>query len=391
MVKSQSHAALPSYRPRARGQVVASSLLLGIGIALAAPGDLDPSFDGNGLLSRTIGGFGSAAFAVLQQTDGKLVFAGSGTLNPEDGSDFVVLRVTADGTPDSTFSTDGVARLDFAGFADGANAVIQQTDGKLVLAGVAELTNGFQDIALARFNADGTADATFGNGGKATLDIGGSHDFASGLIQQADGKLVIAGGSVSGSQYRLVFARFNADGTLDTTFGTGGTTLVDFGGGSESWANDIAQQPDGKVVAVGLVFGQAGRDIAIARVTANGALDPAFDGDGLLTVDIGGNRDEAVTVALQPDDKIVAAGSTAPANGTHVDGALVRINGSGILDSSFGAAGKAVVDLGDDSRLNSIVVQADGALVATGTRFTAVGGQDMILARFNTNGALDTT
>ena len=189
----------------------------------------------------------------MQQTDGKLVFAGSGTC--PDGSDFVVLRVTADGTPDSTFGTDGVARLDFAGFADGANSVIQLPDGKLVLAGVAELTNGFQDIALARFNADGTPDATFGNGGKATLDIGGSHDFASGLIQQAGGKLVIAGGTISGSQYRLVFARFNADGTLDTTFGTGGTTLVDFGGGSESWANDIAQQPDGKLVAVGLVFG----------------------------------------------------------------------------------------------------------------------------------------
>ena len=77
MVKSQSHTALPSCRPRARGQVVVPSLLLGIGIALAAPGDLDPSFDGNGLLSRTIGGFGSAAFAVVQQSDGKLVFAGS--------------------------------------------------------------------------------------------------------------------------------------------------------------------------------------------------------------------------------------------------------------------------------------------------------------------------
>ena len=124
-------------------------------------------------------------------------------MNPDDGSDFVVLRVAADGTSDSTFGTDGVARLDFAGFADGANAVIQQTDGKLVLAGVAELTFGIQDIALARFNADGTLDATFGNGGKTTLDFGGSHDFASDLIQQSDGKFVIAGGTISGGHTTL--------------------------------------------------------------------------------------------------------------------------------------------------------------------------------------------
>ena len=237
-------------------------------------------------------------------------------MNLDDGSDFAVLRVTGGGTPDGTFGTNGVASIDFGGFEDGANALIQQTDGKLVLAGRAEITNGLEDIALARFNSDGTLDATFGNGGKATLDIGGSHDFASGLIQQADGKLVIAGGTISGSQYRFVFARFNADGTLDATFGTGGTRLVDFGGGSESWANDIAQQPDGKLVAVGPVFGPGGRDVAIARVTANGALDPLFHGDGLLTVDVGGYDDVAMTVAIQPDNKSSPRGPARPLAGS---------------------------------------------------------------------------
>ena len=175
--------------------------------------------------------------------------------------------------------------------------MVQQTDGKLVLAGTASTTNGSQDVALARFNADGTLDATFGNGGKVTLDIGGSHDFASGLIQQPGGKLVIAGGTVSGNQYRLVFARFDTNGMLDTTFGNGGTTLVDFGGGTESWANDLAQQPDGKLVAVGRVHRPVGPHVGIARVTANGTLDSSFDGDGLLAVDVEG---EAFGVAFNP-------------------------------------------------------------------------------------------
>ena len=128
-------------------------------------------------------------------------------------------------------------------------------------------------------------------------------------------------------------------------------------------------------MAVGPVFGPGGRDVAIARVTANGALDPLFDGDGLLTVDIGGNDDVAMTVAIQADNKIVNAGSSAPAGGISVDAVLLRVNGNGSPDNSFGAAGKAVVDLGDDSVLNSINVQADGQLVAAGTRFTSVGGR----------------
>ena len=350
-------------------------------------GDLDPSFDGNGVLSLRVGDSEAAALAVAQQADGKLVLAGWGQLNGSDNVGFMVARVAENGTPDSSFGTDGIASTDFSALDDFVSDVVQQTDGKLVLAGTATTANGSQDIALARFNADGTLDSTFGNGGKATLDIGGSHDFASGLIQQPGGKLVIAGGTVSGNQYRLVFARFDTNGTLDTTFGNGGTTLVDFGGGTESWANDLAQQPDGRLVAVGRVHRPVGPHVGIARVTANGALDSSFDGDGLLAVDVEG---EAFGVAIQPDGAIIAAGYAVPPGGTG-GAALLRVNGDGRLDNSFGTAGIAGVDLGDAGVLNSIVVQADGKLVATGGSSTDAGGEDMILARFDSEGALDTS
>jgi uncharacterized delta-60 repeat protein len=396
MVNSQSHGLFRKSRVRARGPVIASTLLLGVGIALAAPGDLDPGFNGSGLLSLNIGNQGSSANAVVQQSDGKLVLAGYGTLNSADHADFVAVRVTADGTLDGSFSTDGVARANFGdipvfgGSYDFARAVIQQTDGKLVLAGTTAQIFDTDDIALARFNADGTLDSTFGDGGLARLDIGSTNDIAFSLIQQDDDKLVIAGAAISGGFYRQVFARFNANGTLDTTFGTGGTTLTNFGEGSGSWANDIAQQPDGKLVAIGQVSELASRDFSIVRLSENGVLDPLFDGDGILAIDFDGNEDVATTVALQADDAIVAAGFTTSAEG-RVSAALLRVNADGSPDNSFGIAGKAVIDMGGQSLLNSIAVQADGRLIATGTRFGADGGQDMILARFNSDGALDTS
>ena len=121
------------------GAALASIFLVRTATAFAAPGDVDPTFADNGLLSLTIGDSGSAASAVVRQVDGKLVFAGYGTI-AENGNDFVVVRTSADGTPDSSFGADGIASVDFAGRDDFASSIVQQTDGKLVLAGSAENT-----------------------------------------------------------------------------------------------------------------------------------------------------------------------------------------------------------------------------------------------------------
>ncbi len=375
-----------SSRRRWLGHALASLSLIGTAPAWAAPGDLDPTFGNNGLLSLTIGDSGSAASAIVRQGDGKLVFAGYGTI-AENGNDFVVVRTSADGTPDSSFGADGIASVDFAGHEDFASSIVQQTDGKLVLAGTAENTSGVQDIAVARFNADGSLDASFGSGGKTTLDIDGSHDFASSLILQAGGKLVIAGGAiVNDGYYQFVVARFNSNGTLDASFGTGGTVLIAFGSGDgiHSWARGLAQLPDGRLVAVGRVDQENGSDVGIARVTANGLPDSSFDGDGLLTVDIGGNFDAAFALAVYPDNAIVVAGSTHSADGSSSRALLLRVNEDGSLDNSFAAG--VMPDIG----LYSIVVQSDGKLVATGSGTTS-GIEDLILARFNSDGAIDTT
>ena len=382
----------------ARGYIVVLSSLLGIGTVLAAPGSLDPSFRNSGLLSILIGDPASAepfsgggASAVVQQRDGKLVFAG---FRDDHGNfDFVALRVAVDGTPDETFGSHGIASVNF-GVEDYAGSVVQQTDGKLVLAGTTFAFGEPVDIALARLNADGTLDSSFGHGGKTTLGLGGSH-YASDLIQQSNGKFVVLGSTTPSLgpgliPYRFFFARFNADGTLDPTFGTGGTTVVRFD--TASYPSELVQGPDGKLVAVGSVALQSGgSDVGIVRLTPDGALDPLFDGDGKRTVDVDGNYDRAYAVAVQPDNTIFVAGST---GSTDQRALLLRVNADGSVDSNFHPA------IVPDIYLRSIVAQADGKLAATGERHTGRRyinrfhkirtAFDMILVRFESDGALDT-
>ena len=231
--------------------------------------------------------------------------------------DFIVARLAADGTLDAAFGADGIATVDFGGTGEVAFAVIQQSDGKLVLAGTAStagvLDDVSSDMALARFNTDGSLDTTFGNAGLVTLDLD-VFDYAFDVIQQANGKLVVAGATNSTNELvgtgKATFARFNANGSLDTSFGSGGSVLVDFGGELQSRAESLAQQANGMLVAVGTVRVSSldSSDMGLMRLTADGMLDPLFDGDGMIAVDFDGNRDEAHAVAIQPDGAIVAAG-----------------------------------------------------------------------------------
>jgi uncharacterized delta-60 repeat protein len=344
------------------------------------------------LFSLRVGNIGAAANAIFQQADGKLVLVGAGNPDGDFDDDLLVVRLNADGTRDNTFGNDGIASADFGGSEDVAQAVIQQPDGKLVVAGSGR-PGGVQgaNFALARFDVNGTLDASFGNGGMVHLDLGGNEERATGLALQASGQLVIAGWGNAGGSFRTCFARFNADGSLDGTFGTGGFTAVDFGGGSENWPNDLAAQPDGALVAAGTVSGPdpLRLDMGLVRVTADGLLDDSFDGDGLRIVDAEGVGDEARAVAIQPDGAIVVAGYSVVAGDNPANAALIRLDSSGALDPGFGNAGVAVVDLGNHDLLYAVAVQTDGRIAVAGLRTTQEQYPDAILARFQANGTLD--
>ena len=221
MVNTQSD--VPPGNPvRASALVVVPIQLLGIASALAAPGDLDLTFGDAGRVFIDLGDQPTFAYGLIQQVDGKLVLAS--TIYDTTYAQRFLARLEPDGTLDGGFGSGGVAVS--STLSETTADVIQQADGKLVVAGDA-WAQGYE-FALWRLNLNGSADATFGTDGKASLDVGGL-ERASKLLQQDDGKLVIAGTSErSDGDQRLMLGRFNPDGSLDATFGSNGSVILDF-------------------------------------------------------------------------------------------------------------------------------------------------------------------
>ena len=248
----------------------------------------------------------------------------------------------------------------------------------------------------------GSLDPTFGIGGKVTTPIL-SNDVALAVAIQSDGKIVTAGYSENGTSQEMAIVRYNANGTLDTAFGGNGKVTIPVAG-THSRAFAVAIQTDGKIVAAGDV----GAPMGVVRLNPNGSLDAAFDGDGILTVAFY-NNDLAHAVAIQPDGKIVIAGySEAPisfsalssAKATRssqkrfspefhtTDFAIARLNPDGSLDATFGNGGKVLTGLALGDVAYGIVIQPDGKIVAAGETFD-FETDCIALVRYNANGSLD--
>ncbi|MEZ5494606.1 MAG: hypothetical protein R3E61_08535 [Pseudomonadales bacterium] len=248
----------------------------------------------------------------------------------------------APGDLDLSFGGAGIVITDMGTNYDNGSSVIQQTDGQLVEAGTSD-----GNFALVRYKTNGSLDLSFGGGtGKVITDMGSSYDYGSSVIQQVDGKLVVAG--TSNNDFAL--ARYNADGSLDTSFDGDGKVTTAIGAGTDSGVS-VIQQTDGKLVVAGYSFTGSNDDFALVRYNIDGSLDTSFDGDGKVTTDISGDYDRASSVIQQADGKLVAAGRSV--NGGNEDFALVRYNADGSLDASFDGDGKVTTAIGggDDSAL----------------------------------------
>src|SRR6267143_1255203 len=306
-----------------------------------------------------------------------------------------------DGDLDPTFGTDGKVLTDFDHSTDIANAVAIQADGKLVVVGTTYRDNDFsnEDFAVARYNPDGTLDKTFGIGGKVQTDFPDLAAVASSVVIQPDGKIVVAGGAFPLFTFLGDFkvVRYNSNGSLDTSFGDGGIVTTTFPEGS--YAFDVALQPDGKIIAAGTVFvnfnpGESSNtDFALARYNPDGTPDATFGNGGQVTTDFVGFEDDAFSVLIQPDEKIIAVGS-ANDPATFYDFAAVRYLSNGTIDTTFGVAGRVRTDFGDQNfdRARSAALQPDGRIVAAGFAISQNGGvQNFAVAQYTSNGVLDTT
>jgi uncharacterized delta-60 repeat protein len=349
---------------------------------LPSSGELDASFGGDGMATFE---WGKATAAVWQPDDwqggvGRIVVASSR----------LIWCILADGSLDNTFGSAGSMTPAEVWSED----VLVQDDGQIVTGGYMYVDQA-TDFALARINPDGSLDTSFDEDGWLTTDFSEDYDYGRSIVLQPDGKIVLGGHSEDASYHTyFALARYNPDGSLDTGFGDNGKVLTDLAYGGE--LRSLALQPDGKIVAAGSVHNGQDSDFGLARYNPDGSLDTTFDGDGLLTTDFGGSSDEgARDVLLQPDGKLLAAGST---NGpSSADIALARYNPDGSLDTSFDEDGLVVTHLlGVGEIGQSLALQPDGKILLAGYADVLVvdpmnPDSDFVLARYNADGSLDTT
>jgi uncharacterized delta-60 repeat protein len=354
-----------------------------------ADGALDRSFGTGG---RVITSFGSAtANAIALQPDGKIVAAGALLVaNPD--FDIALGRYEANGTLDPSFGNAGKVTTTFGSTSDVAQAVALEPGGKIVVAGASGFPQQRDEaFALARYDADGALDQSFGTGGKVTTRFSSpGDDSAHALLLQPDGKVVAVGSdfvAARAGSSDFALARYDVDGKLDRSFGTGGKVTTTFDSGSD-FGNAAVLQPDGKIVVAGYTYvgGVAGRSyFALARYDVDGTLDRGFGADGKVTTDLGPGGAAAWAVTLQPDGKIVAAG-----NGQSGSFALARYAPDGKLDTTFGSGGTVTSPVGlvDEGAANAVALRGDGSMVAAGWSITCTY-QDFTLARYTLNGSLD--
>jgi len=370
--------------------VMAFSLLT-FTIALAAAGDLDITFSGDGKLTTDIGGWNDRANAVAIQSDGKIVAAGDHFNDAGDNYNFAVIRYRSGGALDTTFSGDGKLTTNFGGL-DLAKDVAIQSNGRIVVAGHTCNASWICELAVVRYNPNGSLDTTFSGDGKVIVDFGGLgiDTGGYGLAIQADGKIVIAGYMNNGTDSDFALYRFNSNGSLDPTFHGDGKLNFGFG----KWRNDggygLAIQSNGKMVVVGHTCdaGWNNCNFALARINANGTLDTTFSADGKTATNFGAD-DHGFAVAIQSNGRIVAAGYSGSPERKF---ALARYNSNGSLDTTFHADGKVVTNLspGFSNGGRDVAIQSDGKIVVAGYSYGPIS-LDFALIRYLPDGSLDAT
>jgi uncharacterized delta-60 repeat protein len=358
------------------------------GLLAAGPGMLDPTFGGgDGMVSEDFTSTFETLMDVALQPDGKIIAAGYRT----DGSpdfNFMLVRYNADGSPDTSFGGgDGWVSTDFSGGDDIAGAVALQPDGKIVVGGVSGTEKG-RDFALARYNADGSPDLSFGDAGKVTTDLGSEWDVGRAMLIQPDGKIVLAGNNGGDGMEDVALVRYISNGKRDTDFGDDGVITKDLG--SFDYATAIALQSDGRIVVGarsdgGFYLSQ----LLVLRYNADGTPDTNFDGDGFVNIDHPGIDENVVDLKLQSDGKIVLAGTAIRPGTGSIDALAARLKPNGNPDTSFGGGdGFMTTARAGEDRAYTVAIQSDGRIFLGGYTVKH-GAVDFIIVHLNKGGKLD--
>ena len=332
-------------------------------------GTLDNSFGNKGTAITSISydsRYDKSEVVVLP--NGKILFTGT------TSSNFLLAQYNSDGTVDNNFGDAGVAITDIGGTNDKGNGIAVQEDGKIIVVGYTNNgSNNYYDFVLTRHNSDGSIDTSFGNSGKVVSAIGDSSDQAYDVAIQSDGKIVVTGKvhDWDGTDYGLV--RYNSDGTLDSNFGNSGKARISFDTGgissSSTYARNLGIQSDGKIVIAGTKYED---NFALARYNSDGTLDTSFGDEGKVSTDLSVADISFAEMIIQPDDKIIVVANarlynySAPQYNDN-DWVLLRYNSDGSLDKTFGDDGKIITPIStENDYARGVALQADGKIVVVG-------------------------
>ena len=355
-------------------------------------GVLDPTFGSQGTVLYSLASNSNAYHRVKSmaiQNDGKIIIVGgvssSASTSADATENSALVRFNVNGSIDNTFGLNGKVVMDFLNqnTQDEAFAVQIQQDNKIIVAGFVFSSTNQLLYFIMRLNTNGSLDTTFGTEGKITIAFDSNDTKLYAMVVQTDGKIIVGGNTPT---YEFLLARFNANGSPDNTFGTAGTALGRFS--KKGYVTSMVLQPDGKIVAAGLATSNnfSNYDFAVVRFLPNGTLDSNFGNGGLTTTKfiVGDSRPNGV--AIQSDNKIVAVGRAITRDPIDVRlddywAALARYNENGSADLSFGGNGMQIEHSIDKFLAqNSLLIQPNGKIVTTGF---------LSLLRFNTDASSD--
>lgn len=339
------------------------------------PGTIDVTYGNNGIARATNGSEYDIASGMAIQKDGKTIVAGSSL------SDFMLARFTTDGYPDSSFGTNGVVVTDINNNSvEQANAVIVQSDGKILVAGNT-LDGTKRNFALLRYNQDGTLDNSFSGDGKAISTLSFGQDEVMALALQPDGKILAAGYS----EGNFAVVRYHQNGTPDNSFSDDGAQITNIDAGAAA-ATSVHVLKDGSIMLAGFIDKNGQPDCVLAKYKSNGMPDSSFGVNGKTVADLGA-IDRIYCSALQADEKIVVAGTIRTGNFNFV---VARFNTKGELDTTFSDDGKLAVSFGTyhNSKAESVALQPDGKILLAGSS-GITGHYYYALLRLDSMGAPD--
>jgi uncharacterized delta-60 repeat protein len=356
------------------------------------PVGLDATFGNGGFANVPLSVSSSANLPdMLVQPDGKVVAVAGSQTNMTTWS---VTRTLSSGTPDPNFGTNGMVDTTFPGSNGGyANGVAVQPDGKLVVVGTVLAAGARDSWGIARYNPDGTLDTTFGTGGLVQIRFSGEAGWAYDVAVLPDSELLVGGMRQDPSGFAV--ARLTSTGQVDTTFGSGGVASVN-PDPTHNWYNTSGQamtaQPDGKILMTGIANFNS---LPVVRFNANGTLDTTFNGTGIQLIPeaafgSSANSVEGDSLAVQADGKIVVVGSANTSSSNYSNWVTARLNSDGSLDTSFNGGGVSVLNLiGNAPSAHDVVVQPDGKILVGGQHVIVGTGFYPALARYNPDGTLD--